>query len=229
MSDIKAIWLKPLEPALYRFRLRRYHWREGEGANHLHDASAAIGDHGAEFAPKLSEGRPVWGDHWPHDDPRWPTKCSSCEYLFVAEDEWQLISDELYERSDGAGICTLRDPPEGAIWDAWWMGEWCSGPDGRSLHARVPGGRDWCIDGRASNCDSPCAICGVAYKDHTVTGWQPGGHHYQDARPHKCWIRHGEPPELTVDKNGVTCGAGAGSIATDNWHGFLIAGYFRSC
>ena len=51
-------------------------------------------------------------------------------------------------------------------------------------------------------------------------------HHYEDARPHKCWVRHGDPRTgiVTVDKNGVTCGAGAGSIATRGWHGFLREG-----
>ncbi len=45
-------------------------------------------------------------------------------------------------------------------------------------------------------------------------------------RPHKCWIRHGTPPDLTVDKNGVTCNAGAGSILVGDYHGFLVNGRF---
>jgi hypothetical protein len=49
---------------------------------------------------------------------------------------------------------------------------------------------------------------------------------YEDARPHKCWIRHGKAPLITVDKNGVTCGAGTGSIAAGDYHGFLRNGEF---
>jgi hypothetical protein len=41
---------------------------------------------------------------------------------------------------------------------------------------------------------------------------------------HRCWVRHGNPPMITVDKNGPTCGAGAGSILSGNWHGFLRNG-----
>ena len=43
---------------------------------------------------------------------------------------------------------------------------------------------------------------------------------------HRCWVRHGRPEDgtLHVDKNGQTCAAGAGSIQTHNWHGFLHNG-----
>jgi hypothetical protein len=37
-------------------------------------------------------------------------------------------------------------------------------------------------------------------------------------------VRHGEAPNITVDKNGVTCGAGAGSIQCGSYHGFLRNG-----
>jgi len=59
------------------------------------------------------------------------------------------------------------------------------------------------IDGPANNCTR---------KD------DPGQKH------HHCWVRHGVPPSITVDKNGPTCEAGAGSILTKNWHGFLRNG-----
>jgi hypothetical protein len=61
----------------------------------------------------------------------------------------------------------------------------------------------WYIDYRASNCTKP------------------------DDEDHRCWVRHGTFGEkLTVDKNGNTCGAGAGSFYMDNrkWHGFLTRG-----
>lgn len=71
--------------------------------------------------------------------------------------------------------------------------------DGPALWVQTPGGA-WCIDSRASNCTMP--------------------YDYN----HRCWVRHGEPPLVTVDKNGPTCAAGAGSIAVGSYHGFLQNG-----
>lgn len=52
-----------------------------------------------------------------------------------------------------------------------------------------------------------------------------------DDTTHKCWVRHGRPEDgsLHVDKNGHTCGAGAGSIDTGKWHGFLHNGELVEC
>jgi hypothetical protein len=65
-------------------------------------------------------------------------------------------------------------------------------------------GHHWYIDSRASNCTLP-----------------------QDME-HRCWVRHGTVGDrITVDKNGLTCGAGAGSFfmgMNDMWHGFLRNG-----
>jgi hypothetical protein len=72
--------------------------------------------------------------------------------------------------------------------------------DGTHLHVRLPNGEFWNVDGRASNCTMP------------------------DDRLHRCWVRHGEPPLVTVDKNGLTCAAGAGSIQAGDYHGFLVEG-----
>jgi hypothetical protein len=47
-----------------------------------------------------------------------------------------------------------------------------------------------------------------------------------DDGEHRCWVRHGEPPRITVDKNGPTCQAGAGSILAGDYHGFLRDGAF---
>jgi hypothetical protein len=91
----------------------------------------------------------------------------------------------------------------GAMWFATWYGpkysEW-QNQAGPPLIVRCPGERDWNIDSRCSNCGLP------------------------DDRLHRCWVRHGEPPNITVDKAGVTCSAGAGSIVLPNWHGFLRNG-----
>ena len=65
---------------------------------------------------------------------------------------------------------------------------------------KLPNGREWDIDSRCSNCTLP------------------------DDRIHRCWVRHGEPPNIHVDKNGHTCSAGAGSILAGDYHGFLHNG-----
>jgi hypothetical protein len=99
-------------------------------------------------------------------------------------------------------------------WEHTYRCDWdnCSG-----THVTVilPTGDSWCPDRRASNCGSP------------------------DDRTHRCWVRHGPLDRLTVDKNGDTCIAGAGSIQTyeskimvddeevvlrQAWHGFLHDG-----
>lgn len=81
---------------------------------------------------------------------------------------------------------------------------------GQHLIVRVPDGDNlsghaWNIDSRASNCTM------------------------KDDRTHRCWVRHGDPPNIHVDKSGHTCAAGAGSILTDKWHGFLHHGQLVQC
>lgn len=91
--------------------------------------------------------------------------------------------------------------------DMFWIGFAYSGhcfthepPCEHHLHVVLPNGHWWDIDGRAANCTLP-----------------------QD-KTHRCWVRHGTPPHITVDKNGPTCSAGAGSILSDGYHGFLREG-----
>lgn len=88
------------------------------------------------------------------------------------------------------------------------------GPDDRQLELKLPNGDIWWTDMRASNCTM------------------------RDDNVHRCWVRHGKPEDgtLHIDKNGVTCGAGAGSIVStpidggrQGWHGFLHNGQFTSC
>ena len=78
------------------------------------------------------------------------------------------------------------------------------GPDGKHLVVVLPNGDHWHIDSRASNCTLP------------------------DDNEHRCWIRHGEPPNITVDKNGNSCGCGC-SIESTTYHGFLRNGEFVDC
>lgn len=113
-----------------------------------------------------------------------------------------------YRRPDTGEIFDhLSAVPPGGMWDADWFHDYHGGPmlggpntDGRILVVRLPNGNDWIIDSRANNCTLPA-------DDN-----------------HRCWVRHGEPPNITVDKNGLTCAAGAGSIQSGNYHGFLRNG-----
>lgn len=142
-------------------------------------------------------------DQPPRDDPRWPTHCA-CGYAFTGDDEWQVFGEILYTRADTGELTTLRDAPSGALWRATWFEEWSwgRGADGEAWICRTPGG-DWHIDGPANNCTMP------------------------NDKVHKCWCRHGTAPDFTVDKNGVTCAAGAGSIQSGSYHGFLRNGWLE--
>lgn len=116
--------------------------------------------------------------------------------------DWN-VSSPLYRRGDTGEVVTFNDAPVGAVLDWGRLHTERAGPDGRYLVCKVPdsrGGHGWHMDGRASNCTMP------------------------EDNEHRCWVRHGEPPDLTVDKNGHTCAAGGGSIQTDSWHGFLRGG-----
>jgi hypothetical protein len=189
-----------------------------------HDASVAIGQAAEKknkdgmislIDPAIYKG-----------DPRWPVKCDHCDYVFnlLDKDDFsQVFQDSVYRRTDTGEEHGLREwhRVEGAMWNAYWLADWQHGPDGLNLMVVCPGGHHWNIDGKASNCDSPCQVCGKPY--HECGG--RNGHGFVDSRPHQCWVRHGTPPGLTVDKNGITCGAGGGSIATPNWHGFLRNGF----
>jgi hypothetical protein len=138
-------------------------------------------------------------------DPSWPTHCA-CGYEFEENDARQVFRESIWERQDTGEEVTLRDAPVGAMWNAYWLNDVKGyiGPDGQSLYVKTPGG-DWCIDGIASNCTR------------------------REDRVHKCWVRHGDAPNITVDKNGDTCAAGAGSIICGSYHGFLRGGFLESC
>lgn len=98
-----------------------------------------------------------------------------------------------------------RDLPVGALFElqpgTGAFPTWAVGADGLAIACMLPDRHLWYMDSRASNC---------TMKDDTK---------------HKCWVRHGTVGDLlTVDKAGLTCRAGAGSIKTDRFHGFLTKG-----
>ena len=201
------------ETGRFRTRLRRFTFSSKSDCagrkNWGHDASSDL--IGVVEGIKTSDG------YWdlsalekahmpPKDDPRWPTKCEACDYVFQPGDEWQLFADQIMVGDDGKEY-SKRHPVPGMMWYADWYGDYWKGPDGHTLIAVCPDGHEWIIDGQARNC---------TMKDDTG----PFDQH------HRCWVRHGVPPNITVDKNGRTCAAGAGSIDTGKWHGFLRNGEF---
>ena len=198
---VTCFWLEPADMA--QMELRRYERRNPSSSDDLcprsngawgyHDARGVLGRAPITWTADRPAGRPaefVLGDgqygsvdfQFPgHDDPRWPARCE-CGYEFCASDQWQERAERMYRRGDTGELVTLRDAPDGAMWDATWV-PW-KGPDGRCLVVKCPGGSDWTIDGRASNCTM------------------------RHDTEHRCWVRHGEPPVVTVGKDGLTCQAG---------------------
>lgn len=201
---IKCFWLEPID------REKRYLRRYSSGSTcpgpmSYHDAMIFLDEALEILGPDgcWKDSGQTSADFKEH--PLWPTHCV-CGYEFQPKDERQLFSQHLYRRTDTGEEMTLRDASDGAMWEATWYSgvpSWC-GDDGRAIICRVPCKHDWHIDGVCSNCTRP-------------------------NEAHHCWVRHGEPPNLTVDKNGNTCAAGAGSILTPTWHGYLRNGELISC
>jgi hypothetical protein len=196
----QTYWLEPTDRV--QVGLRRYTRHDGAWTCEAgwHQAMTLTGTAPVVLNAEGLEVSP--GIVTPHDDPRWPAACEKeCGYQFTEDDQWQDWSHRLYRRTDTGEEMGLRDAPPGASWNAWWLPESYRGPDGLALVVKCPNGRDWNVDSQASNCTRP-------------------------GQPHQCWVRHGDPREcrVTVDKNGETCAAGAGSILAGDYHGFLRDG-----
>ncbi len=131
---------------------------------------------------------------------QWPNVCDKCGALVPNENiNKQVFSSVKYDTPSG------ELEPGNLFWNTWYPDNmfW----DNHSwphLMAILPNGYEWCIDSRASNCGMP------------------------DDRTHRCWVRHGEVPNIHVDKNGNTCNAGAGSIWIEDYHGYLHNGEFTN-
>jgi hypothetical protein len=183
----------------------------GGGKPGYHNAMKPLWD-----VPEL-EAWKVFGDVKDYPPEQWPTHCSDCgapvpvgephptvvgQSAFVVNH--QVFSMRLYDTASGK-------PEPGDLFETNWheadkcpYWENCSGIH---LQAILPNGDHWDLDSRASNCTM------------------------RHDRIHRCWVRTGSPKDGTihVDKNGLTCAAGAGSIAVDGYHGFLHHGHFTSC
>lgn len=227
MSEIKCYLLVPTQRCTLHFR--RYsqdaRLRCPDAGHDYHNAMVSVGVY-PEVKDDKGYNRHPWKPLDPSFvDPRWPTKCDACDYVFQPKDPKQEFTQTIYRRADTGDEFTLRDATPGAIYEAPWMSDHWSGTDGRSFYCRLPGGHDWFIDGRASNCTALCKTCGKQYADHFDKKTPCQNFVPLDGDKHRCWCRHGEAPNFTVDKNCTTCSAGAGSIISPNgWHGFLREG-----
>lgn len=211
----KCFWIEPVLPERVVLSMRRFRhsWADGSecpGRLGYHNASIQIGEAAPEWESIDTRHVLSWRSEnstLSHDDPRWPQFCEGCGLRFEENDEWQVNQDLIYVRVETGETRALRDweNEPGAMWDADWCHDWRTGPDGLSLMVVCPGGGVWFIDGPAKNCTNPSDTA------------------------HRCWVRVGEPPNITVGKlapRQTTCGAGAGSIQTHNYHGFLVNGVF---
>lgn len=207
MARIRCYLLVPI--ALAVVSLRRYAGARTDGK-----CTGRLGWHNAETPIGEIEYAAEWNgfadNKFSHDDPRWPARCD-CGYEFTADDQWQHDVTRLSEVSAPADHplsgqrFTHERSPVGAVWWAPWYAPHHVGFDGQSLVVKTPGG-DWLVDSEASNCDR------------------------KGDKTHRCWVRHGEAPAITVDKSGgLTCGAGAGSIQIGGYHGYLRDGWLEDC
>jgi len=132
-----------------------------------------------------------------YTEEEWPTHCE-CGCEIPKEDiNRQVFRKRLYDTPSG-------EIEPGCLYWVDWLPEttYWSNHKGDHLHAMLPNGHEWNIDSRASNCTM------------------------KEDKEHRCWCRHGEVPNIDVNKKGNTCQAGAGSIAVPGYHGFLRNGEF---
>lgn len=120
------------------------------GSHFGHDAEVVIGREPLDL-DHTPNGRSIPGDGM-RQDPRWPTACLFCGYVFQPEDEWQYNVSRLWTRIDTGEMFRLSAAPVGAMWHADWYPErfYPNSPDGLCLVVKTPGG-DWMVDGPSSN------------------------------------------------------------------------------
>lgn len=179
----------------------------GKGKPGIHNAYAPLG------TVTDMEAWDAFGrvEDYTHD--RWPTQCASCGAPVPATDLIPEVGKEYFRLHRQVSTERFYNTPSGKPEPGdiyllpWHEPDHCpywSNCDGNHMYGILPNGWDWDMTSRASNCD------------------------LKDNKTHRCWVIHGsaEDGTITVDKNGDTCSAGAGSIAAPGWHGFLRNGEF---
>lgn len=218
MARIRCFWLEPTERV--RQKLRRYHsCGEPGSADFPCPHPGNWGYHNAEVG--VEDAPVIWHEHGGTnyvgngtdpasnaryaDDPRWPTRCA-CGYEFTPEDARQLFTDLIYRRPDTGEEMTIREAPAGAMWFAPWADHFHQPQLAHTLAVKLPDGTEWQVDSQATNCP---------VKDD------------RRQEKHHCWVIEGTPPDITAGKAGPTCNAGAGSIQSHGYHGFLRNGWLE--
>lgn len=204
--SVKCFFIEPSETVIRYYRRYESGNCQNKGEFDYHN-SKILRD---EIKVPVSKGKSETDPRMVHelvdecDISLFPTHCDKCGFQFTENSKFQLTSDRLYYSKEKNDYFSLSNLPPGAMYYADWMlhenSNLFRGPDGHSLIVILPNGNPWTIDGPANNCTEP--------KDYD----------------HRCWVRHGEVPNITVDKNGNTCAAGAGSIQSGDYHGFLRNG-----
>lgn len=140
-------------------------------------------------------------------DPRWPTKCAKCGFVFPARStegdsystglsNWQVNDSRLYAGFPDGSLRTLEDDlPPGAMYEVWWVRDIprMLGPDGKCWAVQMPSGQPWYIDAESKS----------------------GGH----------WTRTGTPPNLDANPSINHLPEGGKS----RYHGWLRNGVLTEC
>lgn len=213
MSRIKCIFFEASTKVKRYFR--RYQDGDCLGKGEYHNAEIFYDEievpvpiDGFENDPRMISGLP-------HKNlkAQYPQKCDHCDFIFTDGSTFQKNPLRQYFCEATGEYFELNKIPVGGMYFAPWLDCWTTPQLAHVLIVRTPGG-SWAVDSQASNCTKP--------KSNGEKGRLQSDHH--------CWIIEGDiPPNITVSKNGNTCGAGAGSIQCGKYHGFLRNGYLEEC
>ena len=194
-------------------RLRRY-WEDSHPCKgwSYHNAFEELG------RTYTLDDHTTYGSEKDYSPSAFPTQCHHCGHVWSeSSSSLQVFRKRLFVASNGAEVAQdemvpgdlfyLREhaPAPGAHY-RFCHGGWTN-CNGMHLHCVLPDGTPWDIDSRCSNC---------TMRDDTL---------------HRCWVRHGDPEHgetVHVDKSGLTCAAGGGSIVVPGFHGFLHHGKLLS-
>lgn len=176
-----------------RLALRRFRHRDEIGG-HRHDATVVVGENEPVTGrgPDGTVPSRVTGERVPHDDPRWPGRCS-CGEPFRDDDRWQVNELDWHEGGGhrftwGVGSWEI---PAGATMRVPWRDL-----DGRApaWMIALPNGTNWCTNDRASvpgDSNGLGPYWGVTGTVPAITV-SPSIDDRDPARPWHGWIRNGE-------------------------------------
>lgn len=198
----------------------------GKGSLGYHNARFQIGEvadpNDQEVGGELAD--------YPRTDPRWPTKCDDCpaavpptpppvlcecgcgeEKIADGAPRYHIFRTTLF--TDDKGWIGIPQPG-----DLFWVGYYHTS--------------DGVCFGKWTNCSGQHLVCVLPNGDWWDTGSRASNCTMREDTTHRCWVVNGDPRKgelVTVNKASATCAAGAGSIISGNYHGFLTNGKLTSC